>query len=81
MLKKLSAGCSQISLVDEKGVNLTDAKDVIAKITAVMENNKSIVALSAPEIGINKRAFCIRFDSAIKAFVNLFSSGRFFFTI
>lgn len=69
-VEKLSAGCSQISLVDEKGVNLTDAKDVIAKITAVMENNKSIVALSAPEIGINKRAFCIRFDSAIKAFVN-----------
>jgi hypothetical protein len=35
-----------------------------------MENDSELLALSAPQIGINKRIFCLRFSDQIKTFIN-----------
>jgi hypothetical protein len=35
-----------------------------------MEANPELLALSAPQIGINKRIFCLRFNDQIKTFIN-----------
>jgi hypothetical protein len=35
-----------------------------------MEADKTILALSAPQIGIDSRIFCIRFNDTIKTFIN-----------
>ena len=69
-LNILAEPCTQVMLTDEKGVNLNEALGIINEIKQVMEADKSILALSAPQIGIKKRVFCIRFQDTIKAFVN-----------
>ena len=35
-----------------------------------MESNEDLIALAAPQIGINKRIFCLRFNDQIKTFIN-----------
>ena len=69
-LSQLSKPCEKVSLADEHGVTLNEAKEIVKEITEVMEANKDISALSAPQIGINKRVICIRFSDGIKAFIN-----------
>lgn len=69
-LEKLTEPCEPVVLTDDKGVNLNEAKEVVAAIKEVMEKKPEILALSAPQIGIKKRVFCIRFQDTLKAFVN-----------
>lgn len=45
-------------------------RKIVADIKKTMRNDDSIVALSAPQIGYDRRIFCIRFDEEIKTFVN-----------
>ena len=36
----------------------------------MLDANPDILALAAPQIGINKRIFCLRFNDQIKVFIN-----------
>lgn len=46
-----------------------EAAEIINNLKKVIETKK-LTALSAPQIGINKRIFCIKFDDQIKTFIN-----------
>lgn len=53
---------------DESAVS--EMKAVIADLKEILNNTNSIIAISAPQIGINKRVFCIKFNDVIKTFIN-----------
>lgn len=59
-----------LKFLTEKGIEKEEGEQIIAALKEVMEANKWIVMLTAPQIGYNKRIFCIRFKDVIKAFVN-----------
>lgn len=49
---------------------VAEMKSVIADLKEILNNTDTIAAISAPQIGINKRVFCIKFNDVIKTFVN-----------
>jgi len=59
-----------LKFLTDKGVDKEEGEQIIAKIKSVMEENKNILALAAPQIGINYKVFCIRFNDIIKTFIN-----------
>lgn len=69
-LELLEVPSKPIEFLTESGIQTSESDTIINKLKEIMENNKNILALSAPQIGINKRIFCIRFDDAIKVFIN-----------
>ena len=69
-LEKLAQPAEPLTFLTEEGAKTEEGTEIIAKIKAVMENDNSLLALSAPQIGINKRIFCLRFNDQIKTFIN-----------
>lgn len=69
-LQKLAQPSEPLTFLTEEGAKTEEGTSIISKIKAVMEADKDILALSAPQIGINKRIFCLRFNDQIKAFIN-----------
>ena len=59
-----------LEFLTEAGAHTEEGLEIISKIKTVMEANESILALAAPQIGINKRIFCLRFNDQIKTFIN-----------
>lgn len=59
-----------LTFLTEQGPQKEEGLEIISKIKAVMEEDASLLALSAPQIGINKRIFCLRFNDQIKTFIN-----------
>lgn len=47
-----------------------EADNIIKELKQVLETNPNLVAVSAPQLGFNKRIFCIRFNDIIKTFIN-----------
>ncbi len=45
-------------------------EDIINKLKETFEQNSDLVALAAPQIGINRRIFGIKFNDQIKFFIN-----------
>ena len=66
----LSIPAEPLTFLSETGAQTEEGKEIIIKIKEVMENNHELLALSAPQIGINKRIFCLRFSDQIKTFIN-----------
>lgn len=66
----LSTPAEPLEFLDENGTNTEEGNAIIAKIKEVLESNPELLALSAPQIGINKRIFCLRFNDVIKTFIN-----------
>ena len=65
-LKKLSNVCDLTVLQDEAKLNKT-----IADIKDILFKNKDLVALAAPQIGVNAQLFCIKFaNNDIRTFIN-----------
>lgn len=69
-VNKLREPSTPVTFITEQGQTEEEAKQIIAELTEIMENDKTIIALAAPQIGINKRVFCIRFNDVIKTFIN-----------
>lgn len=59
-----------LTFLTEQGAKTEEGEEIIKKIKEVMEANPELLALSAPQIGINKRIFCLRFNDQIKTFIN-----------
>ncbi len=59
-----------LTFLTEQGAKTEEGKEIICKIKEVMEANTELLALAAPQIGINKRIFCLRFNDQIKTFIN-----------
>lgn len=61
-------------------INISSDKKLIEKIISKLKNylveNKNIPGISAPQLGYNKRIFCINFNGDIRAFINPIISKR-----
>lgn len=69
-LEKLQVPAEPLEFLTEKGVEKEDGEAIIKQLKEALEANKTIVALAAPQLGINKRIFCMRFNDQIKTFIN-----------
>jgi peptide deformylase len=69
-LNALRAPAEPLKFLSDAGTDKTEGNAIMAELKAVMDANPGILALSAPQIGIAKRVFCIRFNDAIKTFIN-----------
>ncbi len=66
----LSVPSEPLTFLTEQGAKTEEGDEIISKIKEVMNANTELLALSAPQIGINKRIFCLRFNDQIKTFIN-----------
>jgi len=66
----LSVPSEPLTFLTEEGAKTEEGTEIINQIKEVMENNPELLALAAPQIGINKRIFCLRFNDQIKTFIN-----------
>ena len=69
-LEKLSQPSEPLTFLTETGAKTEEGTEIIDKIKEVMNSKPDILALSAPQIGINKRIFCLRFNDQVKTFIN-----------
>ena len=66
----LSIPSEPLTFLTEQGAKTEEGEAIISKIKEVLNANTELLALSAPQIGINKRIFCLRFNDQIKTFIN-----------
>ena len=64
-IEKLQDRCDEINVGKENGY----MRKIISDLKATMREN-DLASLSAPQIGYDKRIFCINFDGDIKSFIN-----------
>ncbi len=69
-IEKLSNPATPLQFLTEQGTEKEEGLGIINQIKEVMEADSSILALAAPQIGIDSRIFCIRFNDQIKTFIN-----------
>lgn len=69
-LEQLAQPSEPLTFLTEEGAKTEEGLEIINKIKEVMEENPKVLGLSAPQIGINKRIFCLRFNDQIKTFIN-----------
>ena len=69
-IELLSTPAEPLEFLTEQGAQKEEGTEIINKIKEILDSNKDLIALSAPQIGINKRVFCLRFNDQIKAFIN-----------
>lgn len=69
-IEKLTQPAEPLTFLTETGAKTDEGAEIVAKIKEVMEADTGLLALSAPQIGINKRIFCLRFNDQIKTFIN-----------
>ena len=59
-----------LEFLTEAGPDTTYGQEIIEKLKAALSENESLLAIAAPQIGIDARIFCIRFNDTIKTFIN-----------
>lgn len=69
-VEELTKAALPLRFLTEAGPEKEEGTTIINSIKEVMEADKTILALSAPQIGIDSRIFCIRFNDTIKTFIN-----------
>jgi peptide deformylase len=70
IITEITQPSAPLEFLTETGAHTEEGLEIIGKIKAVIEADESILALAAPQIGINKRIFCLRFNDQIKTFIN-----------
>ena len=66
----ISIPSEPLTFLTEAGAKIEEGTYIINQIKEVMEDQPELLALAAPQIGINKRIFCLRFNDQIKTFIN-----------
>lgn len=66
----LAVPSEPLTFLSEKGTETEEGNEIVTKVKEVMNANPDLLALAAPQIGINKRIFCLRFNDQIKTFIN-----------
>lgn len=69
-VEDLMSPSEPLTFLTDEGAKTEEGLEIISKIKEIMASDESIIALSAPQIGINKRIFCLRFNDQIKTFIN-----------
>ena len=70
IITEITQPSGPLEFLTEAGAQTEEGLEIIGKIKAAMEAEESILALAAPQIGINKRIFCLRFNDQIRTFIN-----------
>jgi len=70
-LDKLRTASAPLEFIQADGTtDKTEGLEIIEQLKAILQKNDNILAIAAPQIGINKRIFCIKFTDTIKTFIN-----------
>lgn len=69
-IQALTNPAEPLQFLTEQGVEKEEGLGIISQLKEVMEADNTILALAAPQIGINSRIFCIKFNDQIKTFIN-----------
>jgi len=69
-LEKLQKPAEPLQFLTEKGVEKEEGETIIKQLKDYLEKDKTVVTISAPQLGIGKRIFCMRFQDTIKTFIN-----------
>lgn len=69
-IQKLALATKPLQFLTEQGIEKEEGLEIIKKIKEVMSADNTLLALAAPQIGIDARIFCIRFNDQIKTFIN-----------
>ena len=69
-LEQLRVPAEPLTFLSESGANTKEGEEIVQQLKNTMSTRDDIIALGAPQIGINKRIFCIRFNDQIKTFIN-----------
>lgn len=69
-LKRLQTAAEPLKFLTDNGIEKDEGLEVISKLKTFLEKNKNIVSVAAPQLGSNKRIFCIKFQDTIKTFIN-----------
>lgn len=69
-IEKLQQPSEPLTFLTDAGAETAEGNEIISKLKEVLEANPTLLAIAAPQIGINKRIFCLRFNDQIKTFIN-----------
>ena len=69
-LEKLQAVAEPLEFITEKGIEKEEGDEIIKKLKSYLDKDRTVVAITAPQLGIEKRIFCMRFQDTIKTFIN-----------
>jgi peptide deformylase len=64
------APAKPLEFITDKGIEKEEGESIIKDIKEAMASDEHILALSAPQLGIDKRIFCLKFNDVIKTFIN-----------
>lgn len=69
-LEKLMTPAKPLEFLTDAGPMTADGQEIVEKLKTVLDENKNLLAVAAPQIEIDARIFCIRFNETIKTFIN-----------
>lgn len=69
-LETLRTPAESLTFLTKDGISKEEGAEVINKLKTVLEEHPDFISIAAPQIGINKRIFCVRFNDQIKTFIN-----------
>lgn len=69
-LEKLTQPAQPIKFLTEKGLEKDEALSIVEKLKQYLTENDKVLAISAPQLGVDARVFCIKFNDTIKTFIN-----------
>ncbi len=69
-IEKLAKAAAPLQFITPQGVETEEGEGIIKALKDTMEADKTLLALAAPQIGIDSRIFCVRFNDTIKTFIN-----------
>lgn len=69
-LDLLAKPAEPLKFLTDNGTETEAGQKIINQLKEVLTSDESLIALAAPQIGIDARIFCIRFNNIIKTFIN-----------
>ena len=69
-LTKLSSASEPIEFLTNTGIIREEGDEIVKTLKEWLSKTKTEVAIAAPQLGINKRVFCMKFQDTVKTFIN-----------
>lgn len=69
-LSLLRNSAQPVKFLTDKGIEKDETLEIVNKLKEVLTANKNLLALAAPQIGIDARIIAIKFNDIIKFFIN-----------
>lgn len=69
-LELLTDASEPLTFITDTGFDTVEGLEIIGKLKEALETDKNLLSIAAPQLGIKKRIFCIKFNDVIKTFIN-----------